>query len=239
LQALRAYAVNAAALNSEVKIRIVPLILTDRQTNENAKRGECQYMSNSSDSLLQIVTYVSVFSAFVNAGATIVLAWVTWLRDEYTKTLANITKRQERIKDLRTVLEAAETIQQIAPQFFVERLGESNHTLSVPQKDVRAIQTLALYKRYLAEWDPDCHRYLDPLCDMADALAKEQFAVRFNDEETARNIKLLQERLQWFVDGARAEIGKGLASDTQGTRNNGRRREKYDDEFLKPLPVFC
>lgn len=109
--------------------------------------------------------------------------------------------REKRLSDLAKGLSAAEVVQRIYPGNFAQRL---NKQANLPIEEMNAIEVLQSLKRYIG--DTDSHPNLDYLCSVFDSVRREKSGTRQNEDDIAKRVKTLQDRIQWFVDEARREI---------------------------------
>jgi hypothetical protein len=151
-------------------------------------------------------------SNVVLALATIALAVATIALARWTKTLSRLTERLVKIEDARddreskenrrrelaAALEAAKQVQLIPADDFARALKTE-----LPLDQMKTIEALHSFKRHID--DPECHQHLDFLCMMFDSCRREKdYGV--NVDDIAKRVRTLQERIQWFVDKARAEV---------------------------------
>ena len=163
-------------------------------------------------------TESSCMSTYFNISlvlATIGLVWATIKLAQYTKSLSALTerlvdiehRRDERLSDLGKGLTSAEIVQRIYVENFAVQLSKP---LSLPIEEMRAIENLQSLKMYVK--DTDCHPILDSLCSTFDSVRREKGAIKLNAVDIHKQMRTLQERLQWFVDDARREISNSVQS---------------------------
>jgi hypothetical protein len=169
-------------------------------------------------------TESSCMSTYFNISlvlATIGLVWATIKLAQYTKSLSALTERLvdiehrrdekenmfKRLSDLGKGLTSAEIVQRIYVENFAVQLSKP---LSLPIEEMRAIENLQSLKMYVK--DTDCHPILDSLCSTFDSVRREKGAIKLNAVDIHKQMRTLQERLQWFVDDARREISNSVQS---------------------------
>ena len=151
---------------------------------------------------------LAVFT-IVLAIATIALAWYTKALSSFTEMLVKIeAKRDERDlqetrrKELATALLSAEAVQKIYAEHFAQQL---NIPSGLPLADIKEVELLHSYRRYIE--DPDCHQHLDFLCTIFDSIRRDRSQSKIDQQAISKIVKTLQERIQWFIDKTRKEIG--------------------------------
>lgn len=149
---------------------------------------------------------------------TAILAWATIKLAQHTQALSKLTERlvkiettrderdqqENRRRDLKTALAAAESIQMIYPGEFAQHL---NKPANLPLSAMTDIETLHSLKKYIK--DPDCQQHLEVLCNSFDSVRREKSQVRVNEEDIALRVNGLKDRIQWCVNEWRTEIASG------------------------------
>ena len=146
------------------------------------------------------------------------LVWATVKLANHTRALSKLTEslvsiersRDERdakeklLSELRTALDAAESVQAIRPNDFATDLSKED---SFPEDDVRVIETLQATSVHIE--DPDTLVSLRALCSMFDHKRREKAAYYPGKENLLKHLETVQNRIQWSVDKWRRTISGG------------------------------